>query len=255
MFLPMLLGLLLAGCQEQLTPQAEGALRAGADAYYHNDDANTVAQMSLFLDAHPKSPRACEAYYYRGRARYRLGDVPACRSDMEQALALTKDASLRASAAIVEADADFDSGNLVLAEQMYRLALNNLDAAAKPADHVLFRLGEALQRQGKWAAADLQFDRLRYLFPNSDVARVAGQMVRAKAWTIRAGTFIAKAPAELAAASVPSPGAPLTVEPMTLDGKLLFVLQGGAFATYEQAAAALPKVKEQFHTAAVMVRR
>jgi len=247
----------MSGCngQPQLTPRAKALLQAGKDAYGRGDDKAVVSRMGAFLAEHGGSSSADQAHYYRGRAKRRLGDTDGAAADLAEALTLTGDVGLRTGAAIVLGDIAYEAGKMVLAEQRYRLALRDVPERTDQHEHVLFRLGSALQRQGKWTRADGRFDRQIYLFPKSRLSALARRKVRAVAWTVMAGIYRDRADADRAAAKLREGKLAPQVRPVRRDGQLLFVVQVGRHRTYEPAAAALGKVKAVYPVALVTVTR
>src|ERR1035437_3411845 len=101
----------LGGCQEQTSLQALAALSAGRNAFEQGDYQAATRHMNEFLAQSPKSKVADEAYYYRGRSFYQLGDAAAAKVDMRQAVSLAADNELRASAMIVLGDLATDAND------------------------------------------------------------------------------------------------------------------------------------------------
>lgn len=241
----LLFALTVLGCngQVQLSPEAKGLLQDGKDAYRRGDDEAVVARMGAFLNQYADSSPADQAYYYRGRAKYRLGNLEGAEADMAEALARTTDSGLRASAMIVLGDAAYDTEKMALAEQRYLLALRDVPRGGRDGQYAMFRLGCAMQRQGKWAEADRRFDRLIYVFPKSPLAAPSKQKVRSVAWTVRVGVYRKRADAERSAAKLRARKSAAAVRPVRRDGQLLFVVQVGRYQTYEEAAGALENVR------------
>ena len=169
--------------------QALQSLAAGKDAYVQGDNALAVRHMDEFLAQAAKTSPAGEAYYYRGRARYRQGDRVAAKSDMVQAVSLAADNNLRAGALIVLADIAYDANDMPAAEQTYESALPALDPNGADVPYVRFRLATALQRQTKWCRPISSSTAWNTVFPAWSWPWLAAQMARAAAWTVLAGIY------------------------------------------------------------------
>jgi tetratricopeptide (TPR) repeat protein len=235
----------LAGCNAQLTPEARRLLQAGKLAYEKGEDRQAVRHLDAFLADNARSRRADEALYYRGLARYRLGELPAAREDLAAALDRTRHKTLRLGARVALGDLAYDSDDMPGAEAHYRSALEDAQEREPPLDHVHYRLGSVLQRQGRWADADLHFDRVIYLFEGSELAQRAARRVRCRAWTVQAGAYSNKAGAEAAAADLRRAGAEAAVVAGREGGGLIFRVLVGRHAGYEEALAALPAVRRR----------
>ena len=245
----------VVGCNgpKKLTPEGERLLQQGKDAFDRGDDAAAIARMDRFVTDNVGMVGVDQAYYYRGRAKYRGKDLPGAAADMDQAVARTEDDGLRASARIVLGDIAYDRGQMASAAESYGQALDEIPLGKKPADHALFRLGCTLQRQGKWVQADLRFDRLIYLFPKSKVAALAGRRIRGVAWTVQVGAYRKKSRADQAAAALRADRLAAEVRPILQEGRPLFLVQAGRFQGYDQAAARLPELRRLHPDAFVTV--
>lgn len=245
-----------AGCNGDVSPEARLLLEAAGDAYRAGDNQQAVQKTDAFLKDNSRSRQAGEAYYYRGRARLALGDRAGAAADLNQAAASAQDKAIQADSLLVLGNLALDAGDASSAERLYRQSLEKDEAGRKPSDETLYRLGCLLQKQGRWQEADLQFDRLIYFFDGTDLAAQAGRKVRSTAWTIRTGTYAARADAQQAGAALglAGPLAAATREVLE-DGRLMFAVQAGRFATYDQASAALPGVRARAKDAEVAETR
>ena len=243
------------GCTGQLTPQAKKLLESSWASYKAGDDAATIEKLNGFLEANAKSPQADEAYYLRGLARHRRKELDGAKADLQTAFDRSKDKQLRAKAAVALGELAFEADDMALAENMYRRALSEAEADKEPADQAYYRLGCVLQRQGRWEQADAQFDRLDYLFPKSELAKLAGRKIRCTAWTHQAGSFSDKSRADAEAKRLKERNLPAESKSIAQDGRLVHVVQVGRFATYEQAAAAVGKTKQHQADAFITVTR
>ncbi|MHC4983881.1 MAG: tetratricopeptide repeat protein [Planctomycetota bacterium] len=212
-----------AGCAGELTPEAKKLLADGKLAYERGDDGVAVANMDLFLKDHARSKRADEAYYYRGLAKYRMRELVEAKADFRQALERSRSKAVSVGARVALGDLAYDTNDHTTAEQMYTKLLDMVDADKKPADHVYYRLGCTLQRQGRWDQADQYFDKVIYLFDGTELARRSLLHARCKAWTIQAGAFSARSRAAAAAAELKRNNLPASERPALRDERLVFL--------------------------------
>jgi TolA-binding protein len=250
----LLLALLLAaaagacGCAGEVGPAPRRFLKGAEEAYLRGENERALGDLNIFLKEFSGSRLAGEAYYYRGMSRLALEDRSGARADLTQAAGLLPDRLLAAQAMLSLGELTEEAGDLGAAERLYRQSVEKLDLGQTPADEALFRLGGVLQKQGRWADADLPLDRLIYLFAGAPLAEKARRKVRCTAWTIRDGTTSDRPAALEAAAKLTKAGLPATVREM-LEGdasegrpsaRLTFAVEVGRYPTYAQAAAALP---------------
>lgn len=246
----------LTGCGgPQVSPEAMQLLQTGQDDYRGGNNTAAVEHLSAFLDQNPRSSVSDLAFYYRGRAKFRASDLAGARADLSQAAIMTRDKGLRASASILLGDIALRHNDLVAAEKMYRQAAENVDGPRPPLDYALLQLGCVLQRQGQWKQADAEFDRVIFLFDGQEAARLAGQRVRATAWTIYVAAQTDKPAAERLAASLAALKLPAAVRTTKKDRRLLFTVEVGRYNTYEEALGALPSAQAQEPAAAIIETR
>ncbi|MFB3894415.1 MAG: SPOR domain-containing protein [Phycisphaerae bacterium] len=238
-----LLAACAAGCPQQMSPDQQRLLSDAQSSYDSGDDAATVRAMDQFLAANPRGNGADQAYCLRGMARFRMRNIDGARVDLQQALDRTDSPQVKGRAIKVLGDLAFEEGNLPTAESMYRQALGFMDENVKPADEVRYRLGQILQRTGRWADADVQFGRLMFKFPNTDLARRAERMIHCTAWTVQVAAMKSRDSAAAKVDGLKKMNLPAAIQNILTDSGPLFAVQVGRYSTYEQALAALPTVK------------
>jgi len=180
---------LLAGCNGPPPEQGLRMLAEGQRLLQAGQNRQAMEQADHFLREFSHTTRADQAYYLRGEARFRERQYEIAEADFRKALDLTGDRRLRGNvnAALGELAQRQERMNSALV--YYTSALANLEASEPPADAVGYRLGEVRQAMGRWEQADEAFHRVIHAFAGSDAARLAGQRVNARAWTVRAGAF------------------------------------------------------------------
>jgi len=240
------IGLLLAtcvGCVDHASPDAMELLAKGRNAFEQSDDQATIARTSDFLAQNAKTAEADVAYYLRGLAYYRMGNLPAAREDLKRSAARARQKDLHLKVLKALGDLAFDTGDMDWAETLYSEALDEMDLQATPTEDVRYRLGCVLQRKGKWWDADSQFQRLQHDFPDSRAARLAGQRIRCRAWAFQFAAFDRKDLAESAAARLAKVSLTTTIRPTVIEGTLTFLVQAGWYETYAAATADASQIR------------
>ncbi len=232
------------GCNgESIGPEARKELDTARKAYQQDDDVQTLRHANAVLRIQPKGEAAMQAYYLRGLALARKKEHAAAQADLERVCEKTRNVDLRVKAADALGELAFLQGDLKTAIRRLKEVLDLTPDDERPADHAHFRLGCIDQRQGRWAEADVQFERVAYHFPDARLGRQARQRVRARAWTIQIGSYKHKNNADVAAKRFRDEGFRTHVEPVLRDGELVFLLQIGRWGQYEDAEAKLPSVR------------
>ncbi len=186
----LLMGLCIwSGCSGPLSPQAAELLTNCYTLYEKGDDAAAAQNLDLFLRDNSTSSRSDEGYYLRGLIKARTGDPEGARRDLNSALSKTSNKELRTNALVALGELAWEAGDLALAENTLRQALVYAELGKKPSDQAHYRLGCVLQRQGRWKDADVQFDRVVYLFSDSKLGQLAARRTHCTAWTIQAGAY------------------------------------------------------------------
>jgi len=247
--------MICSGCGGPLSPQARQLLQESYDVFQEGDYQAAIVKLDTFLADNAGSSRADEAYYLRGLARRRTDDQAGAKADLNLAIAATQNKELRAKALVALGDLAYEGDDMALAENMYRQALADIQQGRRPSDHAHYRLGSVLQRQGRWTEADVQFDRVVHLFGDSKLGRLAARRTHCTAWTIQAGAYTSKRRADLAAKRLRDKKLPAVTEAILRDGKPLFLVLVGRFATYERAAADLHQTKTHKPDAFILTTR
>ncbi|MFP4052586.1 MAG: SPOR domain-containing protein [Phycisphaerae bacterium] len=249
------LGVLLAGCGGQLTPEARQLLSEARDAYRRDENSRTVTLADQFLQQHPGSVAADEALYLRGMAKYRLRDLDAATADFKEAAEESKKDSVRAVALTQLAEIAFVRGNMDQAEDYATDALIYTRPSESPADKAFYRLGCVLQRQGRWLEADEKFGKVTFWFADTELARLAARRLSARGWTVRAGTYQTRRYAEAAARKLHDHGLSVAVRAEVRDHQLVYLVEVGRFGNYAQAMRQLAAVKAHQDDAYLTVTR
>ena len=245
------MGLLATGCVGVLTPANKERLAQAEDAFAQGEDGEVVNLTSELLQRQWLGNGVVHARYLRGRALVRMGEGEAATADLKQVLRRATDPSWRATAAN-------DLGELALAQHQTDKAMGLFTQAVKlaepgtpPLDAVHFHLGQLYQREGKWEAADLNFQRMIFTFPDSPHTPAAQRRVGARAWSVQLGLFDTQIAATQQASLLPSS----YIRPIDTPDGLRFQLTKGRWNTHARAMAALPALQKTFPNAKPVVVR
>ena len=234
-----------AGCQGTVSPEGVKLLRASDAAYRRGDDAAAIDSATRFLNLHPRLQESGEAYYVRALAKKRTGRTAVAPSDLQAVRGLAKRNDLLVRVHHALGELAYAAGDMRAAEKHYREVVARNPAAAPPSDQALYRLGCALQRQGRrWAEADAYFTRLTHLFDDSALARRAEDRIRAKQWSIQVGAFANADAARRLERKLLAQGLPARTDIDTRKGKLLRFVRIGSYATYKAAEAELERARK-----------
>lgn len=231
---------LSGGCEGPLTPQATELLKNCYALYEARDDAAARLSLDLFLRDNAKTSRADEAYYLRGLVRGHGGDREGARTDLKAALRRTSNTELRAKTLVALGELGWGQGDMALAENTLRQALEYCRQGKEPSDQARFRLGCVLQRQGRWKDADVQFDRVVYSFGETKLGKLAARRTHCTAWTIQTGAFEKQHHADQSVERLRAKNLPAVRQASLYGSRPLFLVQVGRFPTYEHALTALP---------------
>lgn len=233
---------LSAGCVADVDAGGRAQLAACYEAYAGGLDGKAIRHAGEFLRDNSPSVRDDEAYYLRGLALSRQGDGVDARADLLRATRSDRRA-VRSRALLALGDLSLTGGDLGRAETLYRRSLSEGTTRKTPAQHAYLRLGHVLQRQGRWADADVQFSRVLKHFGGTKYARWAGGRIHGRAWTIRAGAFARRAGASEAAEELAKARLPASIEARLRGGRLMHVVSVGRYEKYGQVRAVLGKVR------------
>lgn len=243
------------GCNTHLSLNAKELLHVGNEAYKRGDYQTTVAKMDAFVKEAGRSRRVAEGYYLRGLANLKLKNREGAKVDFSHAVGRTRDKEIQSHSLNALGDIAWDEDDMDQAARCYAKSLESTKRGKKPADHSHYRLGCVLQRQGKWGDADVQFGRLDYFFRGSALAMRAARRINCRAWTVQAGVFGQKAGANAVVEELRGKNLAAKVEPLLSREKLVFIVQVGRHAAYEQAIETLQSVRQHVDDAFVITTR
>ena len=232
------------GCNGAISPEGRRCLQDAQAAYRRGDNPRAVQTSSRFLQLHPRTQEAGEAYYIRGLARCQGGQEESGKADLVAALGLTRRKDLTALVQAKLADLAYRDGDLPEADKRYRAVLLYVPPGAPPADQAMFRLGTILQRRGQWRQGASLFRKVRHLFPGTKLAKLAEAHVTARRWSVQAGAFRSAAGAERLRKRLAGAGLPARVDLGLRGDELMRLVRVGAHHTYDAARDDLAKVRK-----------
>ncbi len=228
----------LAACTPELPPPGRAQLDELRAGYAAGRYAETVAGAERFLDRYGRTDAAAEVRYLRGAARAKLDDAGPAAEDLAAAVRALEDPALRLKAALELARVQQRGGDVAAAEETLREAVEPIREETPSSGEARLLLAKLLQRRGAWRAADLQLERIAHGLGGTDLAERAGRRSRARAWTLE---YAAHGDADAARAlrdRLSAEEVAARVEPVLRDGRLVFVVRAGSFATRADAEAA-----------------
>jgi len=250
-FCGLLMGLLATGCVGMLTPANKERVAQAEDAYAQGEDGEVVNLTSELLQRQWLGRGVIHARYLRGQALMRMGEGDSAVADLQQVLRRADDPAWRATAANALGELALEQHKPDEAIALFNQAVGFVEPGTPPLDNVRFHLGKLYQRQGKWEAADLNFQRLIFTFPDSPHTPAAQRRVGARAWSVQLGLFDTQIAATQQAAQLPGS----YIQPIETPDKLRFLLTEGRWDTHSRAMAELPALQKTFPNAKPVVVR
>ena len=236
------------GCRTRgpaLSPGAQQQLNQALLAYRAGDDQKTLACTNFVLMESKKGYGAMQAYYLRGLARLRKGQLNTSALDLRHVYSRAPYDSLRLKAADALGEVLFKQGKMQEAATLLQEVLSETLPRQKLRDHASYRLGCILQREGRWSESRKHFRRVMYEYRKSGLANLAEQRSVASAWTIQVGAYSSRQQALDSSSVYTSLGHKIYVaEDIHKGTQLVYLLLVGRWNSYRQARASLPAIKQ-----------
>lgn len=228
------------GCASQRSPVASGELAGGYRALEQRQYDAALASADAYLRQSPRGSGAAEALYLRGRAltdrvatseAESRANLQAARVAYVQALQLNPRPPLEAYIRTSLANVAYFQDDYQTAAQQWTEAYEHLtDQELK--SWVLYKIGRALQRQGRFDQADRTFAAVQQQYPGSAPAQQSREVQGQRQFYVQLATFNSAAGAERAAGAVRRMG----ITPIIIaNASSQHVLRIGPFATFQQA--------------------
>jgi len=227
-----------SGCTPTASKQGQAQLALAKKQYDNKDYTLSAHTLTDFLKREGRVQEAAEAYYLRGMC-YRYREPPKCElaeADFLQAVKKSGNGPVQGWAYVALGHIYFET-RLDKQEQAvayYQSALKTLKDEP-PKDAVLYRLGVALQRLGHWEEADVYLSRCFDSFGSSSYAMYAHRYFGARIWRIQFGAFANLKRASQMVSELQGSGWQADWQPQRDNGRLLYVVRGGQYATFLNA--------------------
>lgn len=244
--LPIILGLLLSGCQTGMTREQRSALAQAAKLYQQKQVSPALYQLNRLIAETPQSPEVAEAYYLRGLCQAQMGQLAPAAQDFRQAFqrgAGRTDLAARARASL--AMIHYGWRNWEQAALLYGDAVEHLPNQP-PTDVILFYAGNAMQRAGRWEDSKLQYSRILWAFPRQPIAREARLKCywRYNYFSIQVGAYSESERAEMAVRQFAARGLDTWQEAREGTQPNRWAVLTGRYTYYNEALTALPRVRQ-----------
>ncbi len=237
----IILLIFLAGCNQPDKKLVAG-IKDGQRLYSQGNYIGAERKLGAVISDYPSSPASAEAYYIRGLVRVRQGRTILAEQDFKRAIELANRDDLKTNAHICLGSIYFKRKLWDNAYHHYLKASDNLPRLS-PNEWVLYRLGLAAQRTGRWKQARKYFARLMREFPDTQAARLARSKIEYEFFTIQAGAFSNRSGAMRRYKRLRSKGLSVRIENQGTDGKTLNVVFVGKYKDLYDAERYLKKVK------------
>lgn len=233
-----------AGCTSLPAAQKDALVQA-SQLYERGDLAGATSRLDRIIGEYPKAIEIAEAHYLRGLCRSRAGQLPAAGGDFETAIARSQREDLTRSAQASLASVAYRQADWARAADYYDQALKTMPDEP-PTDEIALAAGMAMQRAGRWRDAALQFGRVLRAFKNRPVAAAAARLA---AWpneyfTIQLAVYSTADAGAQAVQPFKTRGLDASVQSMHREGRILWVVTTGRYPTYNEALAALNRIRQ-----------
>lgn len=267
----------IAGCGPRVTSEQMQTLDEARAAYKQKQFDYAVRLTSRLIEEAPESDTRWDARMTRGLAYAQLNRPDAARQDLTICAEASSGPANRWRAHAALGTLAFESRDWAGAERYYSTALAEMPGGPArkreptkletlwepleeamtptppPIEAVLFRIGCAKERQGKWDAAREEFGRIASEYPTSAFAEAAQRRLDARAdhFAILCGEYNEPSVAERHAGRMRHLGFEVYVRPEERAFKTVYVVLVGRYERFEDAEAALPDVRWQSGNAQV----
>ena len=232
---------LFVGCQQVNQDLAEGVRRG--ERYYRQGNYTAAEQtLTQAINADRSSPVAAEGYYIRGLTRLKRGQINNAESDFVCAIELGDRDEIKTNCQVCLGSIAYERDNFSKAYAYYMLASQHL-VQMSPNDWVLYRLGDAAQKVGKWREARKVFARLIRDFPDSEAAKSARKRLNYSYFTIQAGAFNKHSNASDRLDQLQRASIPARAEVIPRGASTLQVVYVGKYSNFKSAQEMLDKVR------------
>lgn len=254
--LSILLGLFIfgggTGCASTQGGAAINKLYEAHSAYDSGDFPRAARLAGEFVAASPKGSDASRAYYVRALTHARDGRRSAAYDDLNRALEASDDPDVRWRALAQRGVMRFEDERWAEASADLEAAIDRMPRSGRT-DWFLYRLGQALERTGRWADARAKFQRVVNEFPTGPVTPNARRRLALNLdhFSIQCGVFQKKENATRVAADLGRQRFASGVYREARPEGDHWVVRVGRYETYAEAQAAHARVKSHVADAVI----
>ncbi len=167
LLLPVFL-LICVSCRSQIPEQGKRQLRSSAQLIREGSYSVAADELGKFLEAYPSSDEVSEAHYMMGLSLVQTSQPDRAEEAFNLALAVADVPILVHYVRVSLANLAFERHDYSTAGEFYGSYLDDLPRR-EPFHLAYYRYGLALQAQGRWKQADIQFARVLQFFPEVDI--------------------------------------------------------------------------------------
>ena len=245
----------LPGCQP--SPPAAGSVVAGRNALQAEQFDSAIADADDYLRGQPHGPDAAEAYYIKGYAykdRWYLDPATAKRRDLHEARTAFEAGLGERPPAALEGYLHTGLSLAALYQDDFPTAIQHGERAMPLVDRpeakagLLYNIGLAQQRLGRFTDADQTFRQVEQGYPTSPLAVEAHRRQGQRQFYVQLATYASPADADRAMLSLRAGG---SVVSRGSDARGQSVLVLGPFSSYAAAAQQQAAMAPSFPTAYV----
>jgi len=204
-----------------------------------------TAKLDRLIRDFPHATEIGEAYYLRGLCRTKMKNDRAAVADFEEAIRASKNDDVVVRSKISLAALYYQQGQWGKSADLYLEIVPRLPDKP-PSDQIVYYAGMALQRAGRWQDSRLQFGRILHTFPNSPVNPDARRMAswQHEYFAVQLAAYQDTDNAEKAVQTFRTKNLDFVqMENHPWQGKVLWVVMAGRYQSYEEAKAALQRVR------------
>jgi tetratricopeptide (TPR) repeat protein len=249
---PVITIALMSGCVALPETARNEIVQADRD-YAAGDYRSARGRLDRVIDDYPRRAETAEAYYIRGLCHARLERRSDAVVDMTRCIELSRRNDLSARARTTLGGIAFDLGRYDEAKRHFAQAVDELPPEP-PADEAYYEYGVALQREGDWEEAAIQFSRLLHHFPSSRHADDARRRFnwRNPFFSIQCGVFGEDSSADELVRNLANHRLTARVEKEARGGRTFSVVYLGRYRTHALAQSALATVRRHISDALVV---
>jgi tetratricopeptide (TPR) repeat protein len=201
------------------------------------ESGEAVAQFTQFIESYPKSSHVAEAYYFRGSEYLARDNYAKAEQDFNTAHQIGKPAFIKGYALSGLGDVYMEREQFDQAFNYYKKALQS-PSKQLGEDRVLYQMGKAAQRSGRWNEADTYFIRVNSEFPASEYAELAREKMSPsdKYFSVQTGAFDTQKPALALQKKLTDAGyQDVFLKEFYRSGKMRLCVRVGKFDTWQKA--------------------